>query len=160
MKENIVISIIALSGVLFSALISFFVSKRNASLQVKDFIHKYSQELFIQRMRAYPDLYAILSNLAKKAQKEMLTITLIKETLKKIDDWDSKNILLVGQHVVLLLVQFEKKLEKLATIEPDILNSDPIRNDIVKAVIQIERALKLELGVYSLTEFHNLSMKS
>lgn len=158
MSESIYVALIAFSGVVFSAIISYVVSKRQSELQMKNMLHEYSEVLFLQRLEAYPKMYSILSSFAKSANRQELTYLKIQETIEQLDDWDSHYILIVGQKTVVPIINFENYLKKLSALSEDELNTDDIKKQAIKSVIEIEQILKLELGVYSITEFQNASL--
>jgi hypothetical protein len=160
MSDNIIVSFIALSGILISALISFLVSRRQIDLQAQNQLHNYSAILFQKRLEAYPRLHSILSAFAKAAKNKSLTKEIMSQTIKDLDDWDSNNTLLLGQSVVVQLAKFEGALKGWSELPHKELESSDFIKEIVKRVIAIEHALKLELGVFSLTEFQNVSLKS
>jgi len=160
MSDNIIVSFIALSGILISALVSYFVSRRQIDLQAQNQLHNYSATLFQKRLEAYPRLYSILSAFAKAAKNKSLTKESISQTIKDLDNWDSDNTLFLGQSIVVQLAKFEGALKGWSKLTAKELQSSDFIKEIVKRVIAIEHSLKLELGVFSLTEFQNVSLKS
>jgi len=105
-------------------------------------------------------MYATLSAFAKAAKNKSLTKNIISQTIKDIDDWDSNNTLLLGQSTVVQLARFEGALRGWLELTDEELQSSDFIKEIVKRVIAIEHGLKLELGVFSLTDFQNVSLKS
>jgi hypothetical protein len=160
MSDNIVVSFIALGGILISALISYVVSRRQIDLEVQNQLHNYSSILFQKRLEAYPRLHSILSAFAKAAKNKRLSKELMSQISKDLDNWDSNNTLLLGQSIVVQLARFEKALNGWSELPNKELESDDFIKEIFKQIIAIEHALKLELGVFSLTEFQNVSLKS
>jgi hypothetical protein len=160
MSDSILASFIALSGIVISALISFLVSRRQIDLQIQNQLHSYSAKLFERRLEAYPKMYSTLSAFAKAAKNKSLAKKNISQTIKDLDDWDSNNALLLGQSTVVQLARFEGALRGWLKLTDKELQSSDFIKEIVKRVIAIEHALKLELGVFSLTEFQNVSLKS
>jgi hypothetical protein len=84
----------------------------------------------------------------------------MSQTIKDLDDWDSNYTLLLGQPIVVQLARFENALNGWVELSDKELQSVEFVRDLVKLVIAIEHALKLELGVFSLTEFQNITLKS
>lgn len=160
MSDNIIVSFIALSGILISAVISFLVSKRQIDLQAKNQIHNYSTILFEKRLETYPKLHTILSTFAKVARNKNLTKKFMSQTIKDLDTWDSDNTLFLGQSIVKQLAKFEAALKEWSELPDKELQSSDFIKEVIQRVIAIEHALKFELGVFSLTEFQNVSLKS
>ncbi len=85
--------LIALLGVLLSALISWLISIQRFNIEMKkhrsDIQEMYIDKLVEKRMQYYPHLYEKISILIKNVRDKTVSINELKEFQKEIREWDS-----------------------------------------------------------------------
>lgn len=145
---NILITaVIAFVGVVVSGVFSYIVAKRYTS-------HRFNELLYQARLTAYPELYSIVSTLSKELQHKTIDFPLIKRTAKQLNDWDSAHAILLsgrsGDAVSALrfYLQDQLKIQKLEKIEK-------LSKELSPKIAELEHSIKIELGVFSLKEFHS-----
>jgi hypothetical protein len=158
-NPTVVAALIAVGGAVASAIVSYLISRsqsarasRNLELELEQ---KFNDHLYRERLRCYPSLYEILSDLGKQLRQPSLTFSNFVETLRKIEAWDSKNAILTSGSTTHFLLNIRKVL-RLYESRPQ--NEDPPfddRNNVFQALLRLEQSLKYELGVYSANEYHN-----
>lgn len=159
---RVVAALIAVLGVLASALVSLRVSRSQAEISRRDllieFSHKLNDRLYEKRLDVYPALYESLSALGKRFRSASLSRLDFAATLDQIDAWDSKNAVYVSPAIIALLLNIRNLLSDSTSQQSDIpISSDEIRK-LFDAALRLEQALKHELGVYSATDFMNASL--
>jgi len=163
LTEKSFIALIALSGVIFSAILSYFVSTHQANISVQNF-HKelenrYNQKLYEKRLTEYPKLYAIVSNLGKDIRKIDLKHITLKDRLIEIDQWDSLNAILLSPTGISLILELRDILDAYTNFDPDYDPNKQVgvsaRERIFTAALNLEEALKIEIGVYDAKGYHN-----
>jgi hypothetical protein len=163
LTEKTFIAFIALSGVIFSAIVSYFVSTHQANVSVQNF-HKelenrYNQKLYEKRLSEYPRLYEIVSNLGKDIRKIQLKHKILKERLTEIDEWDSQNAILLSPTGISLILELRDILDGYTNFDPDYDPNKQVgvaaRESIFTAALSLEEALKIEIGVYDAKGYHN-----
>lgn len=158
--DNVVVALIALSGVLISGLVSFVVSsvQSNASaanlrLEVEQ---RYNQKLYEKRLEAYPLLYRATSDLGKNLELADLRYKRFTKSRERIDQWDSQHAVLVSPSVIALLLELRNTLTDMALArEQDALVSSADRKLVFGAALKLEQAIRNEIGVYAVGGFHN-----
>ena len=118
LPDNIIVALIALSGVLMSGLVSFLVSSVQsntaaANLRV-EVEQRYNQKLYEKRLEAYPLLYGATSALGKDLEVPDLRYKLFAKSRERIDRWDTQYAVLVSPAVIALLLQLRNTLTDMA----------------------------------------------
>jgi len=167
MSEKTTVALIALSGVVFSGLLSFFVSQHQADLSVHNLSveleSKYNEKLYESRLDAYPKLYETVSNLGKDIRKISLPRSVLAERLQEIDLWDSQYAILLSPSSLELILNLRNILDGYTNFDPHYDSKEQVgrknREVIFEASLRLEQALKKEIGVYDAKSYHqpNLS---
>ena len=160
LPDNIVVALIAFSGVLMSGLVSFIVSSvqsntsaANLRLEVEQ---RYNQKLYEKRLEAYPLLYRVTSNLGKDLELLDLRYKLVAKSRERVDQWDTQYAVLVSPAVIALLLQLRNTLTDMALArEQDAPVSRADRELVFIAALRLEQAIRNEIGVYAVGGFHN-----
>lgn len=156
---RVVAALIAVLGVLASALVSIRVSRSQAEISRRDllieFSHKLNDRLYEKRLDVYPALYESLSALGKRFRSATLSRRDLEAALDQIEAWDSKNAVYVSPGIIALLLNIRNLLANSTSQQSDLsISSDEVRK-LFDAALRLEQALKHELGVYSATDFMN-----
>jgi hypothetical protein len=157
MPVEVIGAVIALLGVIISVGISYFTSQRQANVEIEKLrteLHQaFSVKLFEKRLENYPDLYQFLSDFKKAIDYEDITAERVCDLFDNIQKWDSKYSILFGSRPGKLLYAFRKELYNLTKLEIQALRAyfsdNTTRRDFIQRMVQIELALKTELGVYA-----------
>ena len=163
LSEKTTIALIAFSGVVFFAFVSFFISTYQAKVSVgnlqKELENRYNEKLYEKRLMEYPKLYEIVSSLGKDIRKIELPHQILKKRLIEIDNWDSQNAILLSPSGIELILELRNLLDGYTNFDP---NYDPnkqvgrkAREKIFLAALNLEEALKKEIGVYDAKSYHN-----
>jgi hypothetical protein len=123
----------------------------NLSVELRE---KYSNALFAKRLDVYPSLYRIVSDLAKTISDRTLTSNEVGEALGALKDWDSKNAIYTSPATQMVLGNIRDILAQYRESPPGApIDSDAMQN-IRRACARIENALRKELGIFDVTDFH------
>lgn len=163
MSNKTLTALIALAGVVFSALLSYQISKKQADISVRnlraELNSKYNQELYKKRLDTYPKLYRIISNLGKDFRKADMPYSDIWETVKQVDAWDSDNSIYLSPAGIALMIKFRNTLDKYTyfnrAYNPKSIVEKQRKDEIFESALRVEQHLKKEIGVYDVDGFHN-----
>lgn len=152
-------AILSLLGVVISVAASLVVGRMNNAGQFERFSkkleHKYTQPLFQKRIEVYPELYSIVSGLAKKTNKGIATIEDVKTAAELVDSWDNENAIFASNALIGKLSNFRYELHKLSQLNKEKLKTTEIRKIIFDNVREIEISLQQEIGIFASKGFHN-----
>jgi hypothetical protein len=158
MTEKVIVSLIALSGVVISILVSstiaFIQTKKSEENLKLELDKKFNEHLYKKRLDLYPDLYFALSELGKCLRKPEMTYLDAFKALDRIDEWDSKNAIFVSPVLIKLLLQVRNTIARSRKKQSDLVVTDKDRENYFKVALRLEQALKNEIGVYSLDGYH------
>ena len=160
LPDNIVVALIALSGVLMSGLVSFVVSSLQSNTTASNLRveveQRYNQKLFEKRLETYPLLYRATSDLGKDLELPDLRYKVFLKSRERIDQWDSQNAVLVSPSVIALLLQLSNTLTDMALgRDQEALVTRGDRELVFEAALRLEQAIRNEIGVYAIHGFHN-----
>ena len=167
LSENKAVALIALVGVIISAVISYVVSSHQASISISnletELKSKYNVKLYEKRIEKYPELYEIVSSLGKDIRKIELTHNILKERLLEIDEWDSKNAILLSPSSIELILEMRNILDGYTNFDPNYEPTKQVgraaREIIFESALRLEEAIKKELGVYDVSGYHNPTLQ-
>ena len=153
MDDKILVSLITLISAIIAALVALVVTKwqlrageRSLDVQIQ---MNYASNLLQERHKAYPALYALLSDFSKELRFGMVQQDYLKDLKDKLEEWDSAHAILVEAPTQKRLYDFRKKLildllERDKPIFQDKAFCNALRNEIG----ELETLLRSELGVY------------
>ena len=147
MNSAIISAVIGLLGVGIAGIVSYIVAARQIS-------QKYSEFLYQSRLQVYPDLYRLISDLAKHVRYREASIETLRESAAALDVWDSAHALLLSPIATKNIFDLRFSLRSLVAEQRNLADEQTIRS-ILTLVSDLENALKTELGIYHGTGFHN-----
>jgi hypothetical protein len=146
MDATITSAIIAAAGVGLSGICAYWVAARQGA-------HRFNELLYQARLDCYPQLYSIASGLAKHLRYGTITAQILSEAMASLDDWDSQHALLLSPISVKAIFHLRFHLRSLDARTP--FTNQTVLEPLLRSVADIENAIKTELGVYSLSDYHN-----
>jgi hypothetical protein len=159
MSTEILVSLIALAGVIVSVIISYIASQRqirteinNSRLQIK---HAYATKLFENRFSTYPQLFEITSSFVAKIRYSTIKKSDLNDFLEKIHNWDSRNSIFLSAMTTKRLFRVIRLAHQLQDSNDDVLEKGGLIERFIPLLAELELSLKTELGVFSQVDFHN-----
>lgn len=161
MDPTLLSSIIALSGVVISALISSLIANRTAKLQITriryEIQHSKAEKLTEKRLEAYPSLYTLLNRLNFLIRDNNLNVEEFEQINDLMNEWYLKNGIYLSSKCNTMFWVFLKKFRKLcrggSESITDSLGVYEQRKKFVGTLESIELELKNEIGVYEIEYF-------
>jgi hypothetical protein len=99
------------------------------------------------RIREYPALYALLSDLPKAAYDKPSTVSVdLKELLARVNEWDSKHSVFLGLETSNICDVFRQALVQAARETGPA--TTPIPDNVLSAAARLELALRSDLGIH------------
>lgn len=157
MSDTVVVALISCGGVVVSALIAFLVSYRQTRVRLREIDQKYTDKLFERRIDSYPMLYALIGGLGYHLKKGELSKHAVSRAKKRLREWDAQYALYASPVVTKCLVDLHKRMDLEVGDHDMSLLSDVELNEIWKALIALEVALKSEVGVFAAEGFHKIN---
>ena len=161
MDSTLLTSIIAFSGVIISALISFGIAVRAAKVEITkvryEIQHSKAEKLAEKRLEIYPTLYALLNKLNFSIQEKNLKVEELEQIYSSMYEWYLQNGIFLSSKSNNLLWKFIRKLKKLSkggeTAISNSLGVHKQRREYIKVLDSIEIEMKNEIGVYEVEYF-------
>jgi len=152
MSEGLQSALITLIVGLVSALVSWVTSRRtiNSELQkIKFEVQKlYAGKRLEMRSNAYPPLYCMLSDFAKKIRFGEVSRETVRTLFNDINEWDSKNAICFSEEAAGTCYHFTNKLNEILRDGDDKkFSSREFLGSLREEVGKFEDALKIDLGV-------------
>jgi len=161
MTNELIASMIAFSGVLVSVLVSYLASKRSIDNELRKLrIHAqetYHGKVLDARLSSYPQLYFLLSDLAKRIRRSGISKDLLESFIAQADDWDSRNALLMSLHGASTCYEFRAYVREFIQTMGD--EPVPVAPEFLKRIGLLEFALKGDLGIWGV-EGADVSLKT
>lgn len=160
MSTEILASILALSGIVFSVLISYLSSR----LQIKNELQKlrieaesaYTSKLFEKRFEVYPKLFEITSSFAKKIRSGETTLPDYDSFVQQMYEWDNKNSIFVSPITLQELVEMLQLIRKSnKAFRKNGISKKDLREEFIPQLTDLELSLKTELGVFARGGYHS-----
>ncbi len=156
MAIELTAALVALAGVLASALVSFVVSAKQARIESQKLLTELQaalgSRLYERRLEVYPSLYAYLSRLSKVLEVRSPTRADLLKCFVGVEEWDSNHAVLFGAVTGRAAYHFRQDLRELTLFPEDELlckfSSPEQRNPLREKIEAFELALKYELGTY------------
>ena len=152
MVTEIKVAIIAILWVFISVIFSFFISRYQASIKIKEIKAKYSHSLYDKRLDSYPYLYQITGSLGTLLRENKPDPESLRTYYEDLIDWDQKNAVFTGAKVTQQLSNTRNCLSICLNATRDISNF----RDLYQSLIELEYELKRELGVFSAEDFDKI----
>ena len=165
MDVNLVSALIALTGIVLSALTSFYISTRQSKIEIRklrdEYSHRYAGRVFEKRLEAYPKIVEPLVvffqkvNLFKiKRDKRYQTkVEDIRNLLQVLLDWDAQNAILYSVELQNLMHDTHRNLYKIINRPNDelrdLVTDDAFLIELRNELFKLFLALKNDLGIYS-----------
>ena len=151
MSNTFIVSFISITGVLISVIASVFVAKLQNKTALekikKELEQQYAKSLFEQRVKHYPELYALLSSYAKIIQYNKYSLENLIEFRDNLDEWNNEYAIFFTETSARLSGKFRHYLAALISNgqESPITNHDL---DATKKMIRVfENSIREEIGV-------------
>lgn len=142
-------------GAVVSAIFSFVVSWSIANSTRLQLQQRFNEQLYRRRLECYPGLYEALGAIGKRLRMADLKVGEFVSGLRAIEDWDNKYAVYVSASVVDLLLNVRNTLASFDSRAGSEFPTDQDRQRVFDALLRLEQALKYELGVYSIRDYHN-----
>lgn len=159
MNVALVTAFISASGVIASAAIAFFMARKQAKTEIKKVRLQvsavYVQALHNKRMEIYPAFYSIFADLGSLIIKKNLTPKDLQDAMRKIINWDREYALFLSPLSVKTLINLRKSIALYGEIQPQELSQNRIKNNLRPLLIEMQRCLKSEIGVFDADGYHN-----
>ena len=149
MSEEYFSALVAIIGVITSAIISYYVSKKNTQIEYEKLRKQFIQKLFDKRIEVYPSLYYILSSFQKLIKSGNANKENFDSFFNAYQDWDSKFAIFMSPATVVELYMLY------AYARDEGWKEDEALTELLPRMIRVEHALKTELGIFDTSEYHN-----
>jgi hypothetical protein len=156
MPKEAIPPLIALLGVMLSIAVSLLTSrmvfKNEARKLILEARKAYDSKLVEARLNAYPGLYLLISKFAKQIRHEHISRNDIDSFLREIDEWDSRNAILLSARTGHLCGRLRESLE--AWLRADITTRPDVSTlqDLIQKIGILELALKSDLGIFGVED--------
>lgn len=128
--------------------VSWLSSRRAVRLEIDKLRLATQQVAFSKlldvRIREYPALYAMLSDLPK-AFHNTTTVDL-EELLRRVNKWDSQHSIFLGPETSNICYAFRASLREAAGAE----NGGAVSPDVLEAAERLELALRSDIGIHGI----------
>jgi hypothetical protein len=156
MPIELTAALIAVVGVFGSALVSYFISGKQALIETQKLRTELQAalggKLYEKRLETYPHLYAHISRLGKSIKGGTVTRTAIEQCFEAFQEWDSEHAILFGAGTGKLAYRLDKTLRETAAMADEELAitfaSEANLKSFRRRLEEFELALKYELGTY------------
>lgn len=159
MPKEVVAAIIAVGGVLVSAVVAFIVGRSQARAELEkaqlETRTMFLAKLYDARLSAYPGLYELLGILGGRVLEGTATLGDVEETWEKIKIWDQRNALLLSPLGVQTAIELRRTFLRLLKLSPEQLSRKKQRKELLPALIELQMCLKTELGILNAESFHS-----
>ncbi len=149
MKPEFIPIVSAIISAAVAFLVSWFSSRRAVRLEM-DKLRLSTQQLAFSkllevRIREYPALYSMLSDLPKAVHKENAPVDL-GQLLTRVNEWDSRYAIFMGPETSNICWAFRKVLRNGATSESPATMSA----QLLDAAERLELALRSDIGIHGI----------
>ena len=147
MEELELSALIALIGVIISALLSFIISKYQNKIELIKTHSGFIGQLYSKRLDAYLRIYEVISDYIKVIKRKGILyeeLLVFYESYSKLDSESGLLFSYTAFHSDQLIKKIEEILE---SIKKGVL-SDSQKADLLDKLQYVETTMKLEVGVY------------
>lgn len=160
MSKELWIPLIALAGVLLSAVVSLLISRNAIGTELRKLRFEakktYDSKLLDRRIEVYPSLYSILSKFIKELRDSPPSKDMVKSLLTQVDDWDSRHAVYFSTDTGMVCYAFRKHLNELCKLKEEEFLKRFSTKEAVKELrdetASLEFALKSDLGIYGIED--------
>jgi len=153
----------ALVSALLSAVVAIYISRSSTRREIrKAQIGSLIDKIIDKRISEYPELYSIISNMIKEIKDEPLLSSRVGfaksdalHCMRKINDWDNRNSLFLGRDAIAAIIWFKHTVYGIVHRYQDdaaLISSVDDLNLIIRAIENLELALKGEIGIFPLED--------
>ena len=159
MAENIFPALIALVGVVLSALISQVTSKRVAGNEIQKIRFEakrtYEAKLLEERLRRYPQVFSLLSAFIKEIQFGAVSRETIGTLFTEVNAWDSQNAIVLSHSSAEVLYIFRQDLNTMLQASGDDqlevkLGAREFLEGLRSKTANVEFVLRSDIGIYGI----------
>jgi len=147
-KDNLIIYLFPLLGVLFSAILSFVISKHQSNIELEKISSKFSIQLYSKRMETYLEIYELIREFFKTIKRTKTSYNELNDFYEKYSTLESKSSLFFNLYTVKSSANLMDCIEEIVKSEEasDVLNNNS-KKKLIKNLIDFEITLRYELGV-------------
>jgi hypothetical protein len=149
MKPELISLYSAIISAAIALLVSWFSSRRTVRLEIDKLRLSTEQLAFSKllevRIREYPALYSMLSDLPKAIQCETAAVDL-DQLLSRVNEWDSQHSIFMGPETSNICYAFRAKLRAEASGK----STPTIPVELLEAAEQLELALRSDIGIHGI----------
>jgi hypothetical protein len=157
--ENVFAALLSLLGIMISGAVAFFVSRRQARNEiVKAKIQidaTYRAKLYEKRLTVYPELSMKLAELGSLIRAGRVPIRIVEDTWDYVRVWDGANSIFMSPLSMTKMIDLRKALVEFTGLKDEFLSNKKSRKELMPAIIELQLALKTELGVMHADGFHS-----
>ncbi len=158
MPKEVIVALIALSGVALSGLVSWLVSRRSIAGQLRGVrlqLQQSQMQLLQQtRLSEYGEIYQAVRGFVRFVQQREATFERLKSLQSTVTAWDLRNGLVLGAEATGVVYRYERLLRSLVergeTAFANRLESREKRLGFIRRCFEVEIALKNDVGIYQI----------
>lgn len=149
MKPELIPIYSAVISAAIALLVSWFSSRRAVRLEI-DKLRLSTQQLAFSkllevRIREYPELYSMLSDLPKAAQGETGAVDL-EQLLSRVNEWDSRHAIFMGPETSNICYAFRATLRAAAGAT----SAPTMTAKLLETAERLELALRSDIGIHGI----------
>ena len=153
MTDEMIVAIIALSGVIISVLASLYSSMRQTNSELKklrtEIQQIYTNKLLDKRIEIYPDLYNLLSRFTKSiVTNQSISMDSLQELQENLSNWDVQNAVFLSGKAFELSYRFRVTISELSKESVNEFNDSILLSDLRSKADSVKLALKEDLGIF------------
>jgi hypothetical protein len=120
------------------------------------------EQLVASRLRVYPILYAVASDIIKAVSDGSVTKIMMVDMFKKVQEWDSQNALLLGADTTNVCFTFRQSLREYVDYisENGLVMTNELQahvNRLFNISQKLELGLRSDIGIYGIGLAENIS---
>jgi hypothetical protein len=151
MSDTVVVSIISTLGVLISVSVSVSVTRLENKAELekikRELEQEYAKLLFEQRVKAYPELFSLLSGYSKVIRYEKQSVSNLMQFRDSLDEWNNKSGIFFTESTARLSGKFRYYLRNLIDADDAQNVTDDDWSSIRKIIRAFEDFIRAEMGV-------------
>ena len=153
MTDEMIVAIIAFSGVIISVLASLYSSMRQTNSELKklrtEIQQIYTNKLLDKRIEIYPDLYNLLSRFTKSiVTNQSISMDSLQELQENLSNWDVQNAVFLSGKAFELSYRFRVTISELSKESVNEFNDSILLSDLRSKADSVKLALKEDLGIF------------
>lgn len=161
-STEIIVALIAFTGVVFSGLISWVVSRSQVATKIQSIRYEiqqvYAAKLHEERIQVYPELYGRLAEFTECIQAHNLSVEWLKDFYIDLCKWDAANAIFLSGHSNGLAYRFRRLIKQISITSSNALENrlaDPEKRlQLIRKAWELEVALKNDIGIFQV-EFYD-----